>query len=110
MTAKPLAHKKPTKRVARSVGFAICSPRGIGEAARHCASGFLAPEFGFEYAPRCGARKKTALFVPRACPRVACSGGRGRKTTRRGSQSRHRASLPPLYFRRLITPPLYLAA
>jgi hypothetical protein len=38
------------------------------------------------------------------------------RTTRRGGQPRHRASLPPLYLaaalfrRRLITPPLYLAA
>src|SRR5438309_2949944 len=53
--------KKPTKRVSRSVGFAICSPRGMGDPARHRASGFIAPEFSSQYAAWCEARKRVGV-------------------------------------------------
>src|ERR1041385_1334267 len=46
---------KPAKRVARSAGFAICSPRGIGDP-NEDASGINASE-GFQYGPGTAARK-----------------------------------------------------
>src|SRR5881397_1793811 len=43
--------KEPAKRVARSAGFAICSPRGMGDPARHRASGFIASELRRTWRP-----------------------------------------------------------
>src|ERR1700704_5535972 len=46
---------KPAKRVARSAGFAICSPRGMGDPNKD-ASGINASE-AFQYAQGSAARK-----------------------------------------------------